>query len=166
MVKASTMQRKRWALMVLLFLSVSTVCMILVRSSFETCSISSQFVEEKNGESSAAKFQSNPLDFMKSKLVLLVSHELSLSGGPLLLMELAFLLRGVGADVVWITNQKPLEDDEVVYSLEHKMLDRGVQVISAKGQKAVDTSLKADLIVLNTAVAGKWLDAVLKENGP
>lgn len=159
MVKASTMQRKRWALMVLLFLSVSTVCMILVRSSFETCSISSQFVEEKNGESSAAKFQSNPLDFMKSKLVLLVSHELSLSGsadlisnliwvlekiilfwgddwfcvtkgGPLLLMELAFLLRGVGADVVWITNQKPLEDDEVVYSLEHKMLDRGVQVLS------------------------------------
>lgn len=51
-------------------------------------------------------------------------------GGPLLLMELAFLLRGVGADVVWITNQKPLEDDEVVYSLEHKMLDRGVQVLS------------------------------------
>lgn len=45
-------------------------------------------------------------------------------------MELAFLLRGVGAEVVWITNQKPLEEDEVVYSLEHKMLDRGVQVLS------------------------------------
>lgn len=43
-------------------------------------------------------------------------------------MELAFLLRGVGAQVVWITNQKPLEEDEVIYSLEHKMLDRGVQV--------------------------------------
>lgn len=37
-------------------------------------------------------------------------------------------------------------------------------MISAKGQKAIDISLKADLIVLNTAVAGKWLDAVLKEN--
>lgn len=37
-------------------------------------------------------------------------------------------------------------------------------MISAKGQKALDTALKADLIVLNTAVAGKWLDAVLKEN--
>lgn len=49
-------------------------------------------------------------------------------GGPLLLMELAFLLRGVGAQVVWITNQKPVEADEVVYSLEHRMLDRGVQV--------------------------------------
>lgn len=51
-----------------------------------------------------------------------------LIGGPLLLMELAFLLRGVGAEVVWITNQKPIEEDQVIYSLEHKMLDRGVQV--------------------------------------
>lgn len=50
-------------------------------------------------------------------------------GGPLLLMELAFLLSGVDAQVVWITNQKPLEADEVIYSLEHKMLDRGVQVL-------------------------------------
>lgn len=108
----------------------------------------------------------NPLLFMKSKLVLLVSHELSLSGGPLLLMELAFLLRGVGTEVVWITNQKPMEADEVVYSLEHKMLDRGVQVVSAKGQKAIDTALKADLVILNTAVSGKWLDSVLKENVP
>ena len=45
-------------------------------------------------------------------------------------MELAFLLRGVGAEVVWITNQKPVELDDVVYSLEHKMLDRGVKVIN------------------------------------
>ena len=50
-------------------------------------------------------------------------------GGPLLLMELAFLLRGVGAEVVWITYQKPAEPDQVVYSLESKMLDRRVQVI-------------------------------------
>ncbi|KAM1012454.1 hypothetical protein ACFX13_043297 [Malus domestica] len=42
----------------------------------------------------------NPLDIMKSKLVLFVSHELPLSGNriPLLLMELAFLLRRVGAE--------------------------------------------------------------------
>jgi len=45
-------------------------------------------------------------------------------------MELAFLLRGVGAEVVWITNQKTAQpDDGVIYSLERKMLDRGVQVI-------------------------------------
>ena len=50
------------------------------------------------------------------------------TGGPLLLMELAFLLRSVGAEVTWITIQKPVDSDEVAYSLEHKMLTRGVQV--------------------------------------
>ncbi|CAI0459783.1 unnamed protein product [Linum tenue] len=44
------------------------------------------------------------------------------------------------------------------------MLVRGVQVISAKGQEAIDAALTADLVVLNTAVAGKWLDPVLKGN--
>ncbi|XP_010539881.1 PREDICTED: uncharacterized protein LOC104813813 [Tarenaya hassleriana] len=167
-----TMQKKRWPLMILLFLSVTTAGVILVRSTFDSCGAvgktSSRFAAAEEGDSSGAKIRPvppplNPLGFMKSKLVLLVSHELSLSGGPLLLMELAFLLRGVGAEVVWITNQKPLEADGVIYSLEHKMLDRGVQVLSAKGQKAIDAALKADLIVLNTAVAGKWLDAVLKD---
>ncbi|KAF8080448.1 hypothetical protein N665_0944s0013 [Sinapis alba] len=167
-----TMQKKkRWPLMILLVLSISTVGMILVRSAFDSCSVGGnrcgRFVVEK-AESSDVKIRSakNPLGFMKSKLVLLVSHELSLSGGPLLLMELAFLLRGVGAEVVWTTNQKPVESDEVVNVLEHKMLDRGVKVISAKSQKAIDTALKSDLVVLNTAVAGKWLDAVLKDNVP
>lgn len=81
-------------------------------------------------------------------------------------MELAFLLRSVGAKVAWITIQKPVDTDEVIYSLEHKMLTRGVQVLSAKGQEAVDAALKADLVVLNTAVAGKWLDVILKEHVP
>lgn len=43
-------------------------------------------------------------------------------------MELAFLLRSAGASVVWVTYQKPSETNEVIYSLEQKMLDRGVQV--------------------------------------
>lgn len=57
------------------------------------------------------------------------------SGGPLLLMELAFLLRGVGAEVYWMTIQKPVKEDEVVYNLEQKMLDRGVQVINLIGHQ-------------------------------
>ena len=40
------------------------------------------------------------------------------------------------------------------------------QVFSAKGQEAIDSALKADLVVLNTAVSGKWLDAALKEKVP
>lgn len=74
--------------MILLVLSVSTVGMILVRSSLDSCSVSGnncgRFVVEKE-DSSNVKIRSvsgslNPLGFMKSKLVLLVSHELSLSG--------------------------------------------------------------------------------------
>ncbi|KAL9260736.1 N-acetyl-alpha-D-glucosaminyl L-malate synthase-like protein [Drosera capensis] len=167
---------KKWILVILALFSVSTLIVLLFRATTDSsCSDRNNYdryryvnkEEErgagKNGGSSGARVP-NPLDFMKSKLVLLVSHELSLSGGPLLLMELAFLLRGVGAEVVWITYQKPTDSDEVIFSLENKMLDRGVQVFSARGQKAIDTALKADLVVLNTAVAGKWLDTVLKDS--
>ncbi|KAJ4813352.1 UDP-Glycosyltransferase superfamily protein [Rhynchospora pubera] len=105
----------------------------------------------------------NPLQFMRNKLVLLVSHELSLSGGPLLLMELAFLLRGVNTKVVWITYPKTEEANDVTNRLEHKMLNHGVELLNAKSQEAIDVALKSDLVILNTAVAGKWLDGVLKE---
>jgi hypothetical protein len=40
------------------------------------------------------------------------------------------------------------------------------QILPARGQEAIDTALKADLVILNTAVAGKWLDAVLKDHVP
>ncbi|CAA2985789.1 n-acetyl-alpha-d-glucosaminyl l-malate synthase [Olea europaea subsp. europaea] len=166
--------QKRWPL--ILILLCFTAIVFFIRASFYSCN-SQNYIENGKINSEMHSFQSsrtgkgsagseNPLSFMKSKLVLLVSHELSLSGGPLLLMELAFLLRAVGTKVVWITNQKPTELDEVVYSLEQKMMDRGVQELSAKGREAVDIALKADLVILNTAVAGKWLDAVLKENVP
>ncbi|KAK6118887.1 hypothetical protein DH2020_047369 [Rehmannia glutinosa] len=166
--------QKRWSLMILLCIALSTAIAFFIGASFRACN--SRDYSEKNNfnspihsfdsQSSAAEKEEDPLSFMKSKLVLLVSHELSLSGGPLLLMELAFLLRAASTRVVWITNQKPTERDEVIYSLEQRMMDRGVEVLSAKGQEAVDTARKADLVILNTAVAGKWLDAVLQENVP
>ncbi|XP_039847005.1 uncharacterized protein LOC120706426 isoform X1 [Panicum virgatum] len=140
--------------------------------------------DARGDRATVAAAAGSPLEFMRSKLVLLVSHELSLSGGPLLLMELAFLLRHVGSQVVWITNQRSEETNDVTYSLEHKMLNHGVQeggsrsyfkhhpirllnkVLPARGQEAVDTARKADLVILNTAVAGKWLDPVLKNHVP
>ncbi|KAM7516200.1 hypothetical protein LguiA_005783 [Lonicera macranthoides] len=161
---------KRWFLLLLVMLSVTTAIAFIIRSASDFSCDRHLAVQLEKRFNTAPTPQigatSNPLSFMKSKRVLLVSHELSLSGGPLLLMELAFLLRGVGAEASWITMQKPPGIDEVSYNLEHKMLDRGVQVFSAKGQEAIDTAVKADLVVLNTAVAGKWLDAVLKENVP
>uniref|UniRef100_A0A803PFG9 Glycosyl transferase family 1 domain-containing protein n=1 Tax=Cannabis sativa TaxID=3483 RepID=A0A803PFG9_CANSA len=160
--------QKRWLLAFLVMLSVSTLIAFFIRAAFDTCDRNLDVVDKRPSTVPYSDFivgaSPNPLKFMKSKLVLLVSHELSLSGGPLLLMELAFLLRSVGAEIYWVTIQKPVDTGEVVYSLEHKMLNRGVQVFSARGQEAVDTALKADLVVLNTAVSGKWLDLVLKEH--
>lgn len=166
------LKKKQWLLPLLLALSLSTLIAISIRAAFTSsaCDRQNFDVPAKTVRPSSPPVvvgvPSNPLSFMKSKLVVLVSHELSLSGGPLLLMELAFLLRGVGAEVCWITNQKPSEADDVIYSLENKMLDRGVRVLSPKGQEAIDTTLKAHLVVLNTAVSGKWLDAVIRENVP
>ncbi|KAL0369100.1 UNVERIFIED_CONTAM: hypothetical protein Scaly_1128900 [Sesamum calycinum] len=164
--------QKRWPMLILLCIALSTAIAFFIGASFNSCnshdySDNNNFntpIHSFNSEGTAATKEKNPLSFMKSKLVLMVSHELSLSGGPLLLMELAFLLRAVSTRVVWITNQKPTEPDEVVYSLEQKMMDKGVEVMPAKGQEAVDIALRADLVILNTAVAGKWLDAVLQEN--
>jgi hypothetical protein len=79
----------------------------------------------------------SPLGFMKSKRVLL-AHELSLFGGPLLSMELAFLLRSVGAEVGWIIVRKPAATDEVLYSLEHKMLVREGKVFLGRGYWVFD----------------------------
>ncbi|KAL8459035.1 hypothetical protein ACS0TY_036494 [Phlomoides rotata] len=166
--------QKRWSLMILLCIALSTAIAFFIGASFSSCNSRDYSdnnnldnpIRSFNSESAPSEKKENPLSFMKSKLVLMVSHELSLSGGPLLLMELAFLLRAVGTRVVWITNQKPAEPDEVMFSLERRMMDRGVEVLPAKGQEAVNTALKADLVILNTAVAGKWLDAVLQENVP
>ncbi|KAG2587842.1 hypothetical protein PVAP13_5NG174500 [Panicum virgatum] len=146
-------------LLVAVAASASTVGFLLRGALRDPC-------DAHGDHASVAAASGSPLEFMRSKLVLLVSHELSLSGGPLLLMELTFLLRHVGSQVVWITNQRSEETNDVTYSLEHKMLNHGVQVLPARGQEAVDTARKADLVILNTAVAGKWLDPVLKNHVP
>uniref|UniRef100_A0A7N1A687 Glycosyl transferase family 1 domain-containing protein n=1 Tax=Kalanchoe fedtschenkoi TaxID=63787 RepID=A0A7N1A687_KALFE len=157
--------QNRWVLAALALFSISTAVVFVSKTAFDSCSTPAELSSGLVRATVRVGDVNNPLEFMRSKLVLLVSHELSLSGGPLLLMELAFLLRAVGANVVWITIQKPAEVDDVIYNLEHRMLARGVLVMPAKDQKAVDTSLKADLVVLNTAVAGKWLD-IFKDDIP
>ncbi|CAN4083340.1 unnamed protein product [Withania somnifera] len=128
---AMALFRKRWLTVValLVMVSVTTAIAFITRASLESsCDCRLYMTNQKRYNSSLESAKpigvavtQSPLSFMKSRLVLLVSDELSLSGGPLLFMELAFLLRGVGAEVCWITNQKPTETNNVVYSLEHKM---------------------------------------------
>lgn len=74
--------------MILALFSLSTAMVFFMRTAFDSCptntssssSISKHFGEEKDTNSQI--YASNPLDFMKSKLALMVSHELSLSGTP------------------------------------------------------------------------------------
>lgn len=108
--------------------------------------------------------QLNGLEFIKGKQVILVSHELSLSGGPLLLMELAVLLNKAGGEVKWVTNQKDMDKNTVSQSLESKLVKNGIQVLPARGSLTVQSVKKADLVILNTAVAGKWIDSTIREN--
>ncbi|RZB67842.1 hypothetical protein D0Y65_037934, partial [Glycine soja] len=100
----------------------SKTCALTLMALFSLSSSSSCTQPEvRNLEAPQARTESklqNPLEFMRSKLVLMVSHELSLSLSP---------------------------------------------VVDARGEKAMDMARNADLVILNTAVAGKWLDAVLKE---
>ncbi|PKI49642.1 hypothetical protein CRG98_029979, partial [Punica granatum] len=82
------MQKKRWPLLLLLLFSLSTAFVFLLRSAFDSCSTgavsgSRNFVGEETYQSNGVLYtpslKPNPLEFMRSKLVLLVSHELSLS---------------------------------------------------------------------------------------
>ena len=91
---------KRWLLALLLMLSVSTVIAFFIRAAFDSCDLKvSRAVSAAKGIGSARKAiqvaekratqiasaNPSPLSFMKSKIVLLVSHELSLSGTLLFL---------------------------------------------------------------------------------
>lgn len=92
------MQTKRWALVLLAMFSLSTVMVFFMRSAFDSCSANTtnSFGEGKSRDAeihSEGRLRSvapNPLQFMKSKLVLLVSHELSLSGTLITLILLCF----------------------------------------------------------------------------
>lgn len=82
-----TMAKKRWPLIILALVSISTAMVFFMRTTFDSCSGfgNRRFVGENGIDSQIRSTQierkvPNPLDFMKSKLVLLVSHELSLSG--------------------------------------------------------------------------------------
>ncbi|KAG0470953.1 hypothetical protein HPP92_015499 [Vanilla planifolia] len=176
---------KRLLLLLFVF-SIFVIAILFLWSSLNYCyyrrhaGIASAMADRAVIPTSYSSFDKNRLGFMRSKFVLLVSHELSLSGGLLLLMELAFLLRNVGTEVAWMTYQKPAEDSEAIYIwnirywigacrafILHHIVQLAIRTSpgsSSSGQDAVNTVLKSDMIILNTAVTGKWLEAVLKEH--
>lgn len=83
--RVALLHNKRWLLPLLVALSVSTALAFILRAAFDSSCDRRHFEVPKTrfhpatgtGAGAAAP---SPLGFMKSKHVLLVSHELSLSG--------------------------------------------------------------------------------------
>lgn len=73
--------QKRWLMAFLVMISVSTLIAFFIRAAFDSCDRPLDIVEKTPRiPSGSLIYSSNSLIFMKSKLVLLVSHELSLTG--------------------------------------------------------------------------------------
>ncbi|KAI5070902.1 hypothetical protein GOP47_0013153 [Adiantum capillus-veneris] len=161
MAKPSLLSRHHHlALIAFLCLSLAALSACISRS-FTPCASPPPLLTHSQEEDHS---QPNGLELIRGKTVVLVSHELSLSGGPLLLMELAVLLKRAGGDVKWVTNQKDTEKHMISQNLEAKLLKNGIQILPARGLITVESVKMADLIILNTAVAGKWIDATIKED--
>lgn len=86
------MSKNKWPLMLMVLFSLSTAMVVFLRDTSASCNTSTgSSTEHLGAEDNQRKAQiqstvqvanvaSSPLAFMKSKLVLMVSHELSLSG--------------------------------------------------------------------------------------
>lgn len=77
-----SLKKKKWLLTILALFSISTLIVLLIRANNSPSCDDRLFYGAKSSNPSILKSSapSSPLYFMKSKLVLLVSHELSLSG--------------------------------------------------------------------------------------
>lgn len=158
----------RCGIMLVCLILASYVLGVIFKLSGDHGNTFHDFVNQPNSTKVVSEYSSSlpkppGLNFMEGKSVVVVSHELSLSGGPLLLMELGHILRRSGAFVYWVTgNKKENTSDPVVVFLEEKLLNHGLQVIPARGTRTVSALTTADLVILNTAVAGKWVSSAFK----
>lgn len=72
--------QKKWVLMLLVAFSASSIVCVLVRPAFDSCERRREGPPDSVRVPARSGGSASPLGFMRSKLVLLVSHELSLSG--------------------------------------------------------------------------------------
>jgi glycosyltransferase involved in cell wall biosynthesis len=105
----------------------------------------------KDGRS--APMPASPYAGLAGKEVVLISHELTLTGAPLLLTETARQLQKAGAIVRMFSladDQRPMDPAEVAH----------VPVLPVETSSR--WAARADLVIANTAVAGSWLSRFLQ----
>jgi glycosyltransferase involved in cell wall biosynthesis len=95
------------------------------------------------------------LSSAKNKRLALISHDLSQSGSPLLLVETAVRLREAGADVQLVTLAGDADGDSL--AARH-----GIPVVplAASFARCAD----ADLVIANTAETASWIRSYLRDH--
>ncbi|CAL9067405.1 uncharacterized protein LOC135609683 [Musa acuminata AAA Group] len=92
--------------------------------------------------------------FVWSRSFVLIFHELSMTGAPLSMMELATELLSCGGTV-----------SAVVLSMKGGLITeldrRGIRVLKDRAQFSFRTAMKANLIIAGSAVCSSWIDQYL-----
>ncbi|KAJ4951763.1 hypothetical protein NE237_028595 [Protea cynaroides] len=90
-----------------------------------------------------------------SRKFVLIFHELSLTGAPLSMMELATELLSCGATVSSVVLSKK-------GGLMAELARRRIKVLEDKAELSYKTAMKADLIIAGSALCASWIDRYLE----
>lgn len=92
-----------------------------------------------------------------SRKYVLVFHELSMTGAPLSMMELATELLSCGATVSAVVLSKK-------GGLMPELARRGIKVLEDKDKVSFKTAMKADLVIAGSAVCASWIEGYLEHS--
>ncbi|OWM66136.1 uncharacterized protein LOC116200843 [Punica granatum] len=90
-----------------------------------------------------------------SRRFVLIFHELSMTGAPLSMMELATELLSCGATVSAVVLSKK-------GGLMSELSRRRIKVLEDKADFSFKTSMKADLVIAGSAVCASWIDQYME----
>jgi hypothetical protein len=96
-------------------------------------------------------------DFAKvvlSKRFVLIFHELSMTGAPLSMMELATELMSCGANVSAVVLSKK-------GGLMQELIRRQIKVIDDKFDHSFKAAMKSDLVIAGSAVCSSWIGMIM-----
>lgn len=85
-----------------------------------------------------------------SKKFMLIFHELSMTGAPISMMELATELLNCGAIVSAVVLSKK-------GGLMNELVRREIKVLDDKGEHSFNVAFKADLVIAGSAVCASWI---------
>ncbi|KAK8935728.1 hypothetical protein KSP39_PZI013149 [Platanthera zijinensis] len=92
-----------------------------------------------------------------SRTIVLIFHELSMTGAPLSMVELATELLSCGSYVKVVVLSKK-------GGLMSELDRRGISILEDKGEISFKAAMKADLVVAGSAVSSSWIEQYLKRN--